>query len=193
MKRSRYLLIPIAVSLALLPVLMLCILGAGKPDAAAQPAFRVLRGSDLGAAGVYRTTINKGAYQSPSSVQFYSLSQSFTSSACSVLQQTVSSGSATSLMTAASPGDMQMLYVYSSGLDGVLTIYDNTAGTGSAISGGTVAITAGNPYEWDALTSGTSSLMLSPTNSMAFTAGTTAGGLTTSTTQTSVTAAALYP
>ena len=57
-------------------------------------------------------------------------------------------------MTAAGTGEMQMLYCYSSALDGTLSVYGNTSGTGSPISGGTMAITAGQPYEWDSLTFG---------------------------------------
>jgi hypothetical protein len=110
-----------------------------------------------------------------------------------ILDQTVSSGTASSVMTAAGTGGMQMFYCYSSALDGTLSVYGNTSGTGSAISGGTMAITAGQPYEWDSLTSGTSSIILTGTNSITFTPGTTSGSLSTSTTATNVLATALYP
>jgi hypothetical protein len=165
---------------------------AAKPQAASPKGFRIEKAASLGAgAGLYVTTISKGAYQSPSSVSFQSLSQSFTSSAVSILDQTVSSGTASSVMTAAGTGGMQMFYVYSSALDGTLSVYSNTAGTGTAAS--TVAVTAGQPYEWDSLTSGTTSIVLSSTNSVTFTPGTTSGGLSTSTTATNVLATALYP
>ncbi len=165
---------------------------AAKPQAARPKGFRIEKAASLGAgAGLYVTTISKGAYQSPSSVSFQSLSKSFTSSAVAILDQTVSSGTASSVMTAAGTGGMQMFYAYSSALDGTLSVYNNTAGTGSAAS--TVPMTAGQPYEWDSLTSGTSSITLSSTNSVTFTPGTTSGGLSTSTTATNVLATALYP
>ena len=165
---------------------------AAKPQAAKPKGFRIEKGASLGAGtGLYVTTISKGAYQSPSSVSFQSLSKSFTSSAVAILDQTVSSGTASSVMTAAGTGGMQMFYAYSSALDGTLSVYNNTAGTGSAAS--TVAVTAGTPYEWDSVTSGTSSITLSSTNSVTFTPGTTSGGLSTSTTATNVLATALYP
>ena len=171
------------------------VMGADRPTQKVKKPFRIERASDLGAtlgaSGLYTTTITKGAYQYPNSVNFQSLSNSFTSSALSILDQSVSSGSATSVMTAAGSGSMQMLYAYSTTIDGTLSIFNNTAGTGSAAA--SVAVTAGNPYAWDAVTSGTTALMLSPTNSISFTAGTTAGGLATSSTQTTVTAAAMYP
>jgi len=161
-----------------------------KPEA--KKGFRIEKAASLGAGtGLYVTTISKGAYQSPSSVSFQSLSTSFTSSAVAILDQTVSSGTASSVMTAAGTGGMQMFYAYSSALDGTLSVYNNTAGTGSAAS--TVAVTAGIPYEWDSVTSGTSSITLSSTNSVTFTPGTTSGGLSTSTTATNVLATALYP
>ena len=165
---------------------------AAKPQAAKPEGFRIEKAASLGAGtGLYVTTISKGAYQSPSSVSFQSLSKSFTSSAVAILDQTVSSGTASSVMTAAGTGGMQMFYAYSSALDGTLSVYNNTAGTGSAAS--TVAVTAGTPYEWDSVTSGTSSITLSSTNSVTFTPGTTSGGLSTSTTATNVLATALYP
>ena len=165
---------------------------AAKPKAAKPKGFRIEKAASLGAGtGLYVTTISKGAYQSPSSVSFQSLSKSFTSSAVAILDQTVSSGTASSVMTAAGTGGMQMFYAYSSALDGTLSVYNNTAGTGSAAS--TVAVTAGTPYEWDSVTSGTSSITLSSTNSVTFTPGTTSGGLSTSTTATNVLATALYP
>ena len=167
---------------------------AAKPQAASPKGFRIEKAASLGAgAGLYVTTISKGAYQSPSSVSFQSLSKSFTSSAVAILDQSVSSGTASSVMIAAGTGGMQMFYCYSSALDGTLSVYGNTSGTGSAISGGTMAITAGQPYEWDSLTSGTTSIVLSSTNSVTFTPGTTSGGLSTSTTATNVLATALYP
>ena len=78
---------------------------AAKPQAASPKGFRIEKAASLGAgAGLYVTTISKGAYQSPSSVSFQSLSKSFTSSAVAILDQTVSSGTASSVMTAAGTG-----------------------------------------------------------------------------------------
>jgi hypothetical protein len=148
----------------------------------------------LGATGVFVTTISKQPYQLPASVYFQSLSKSFTSSSESLLEQNVNASTAGSAMVGASGGTPQMVYFYSSALDGTLALYPNTAGTGSIVSGGSTAITAGIPYEWDYLLSGTTnSLALTSTNSLVFTAGSLASGGTTSVTSTTITAAALYP
>jgi hypothetical protein len=178
----------VCISISLLGLLAVAVWSA-QPTS--KTPFRIEKAAALGASGVYVTTINKGAYQTPNSVQFQTLSKSFTSSAVSILDQSVSSGSASSVMTAASSGTMQMLYAYSTTIDGTLNIYNNTAGTGSAAN--SVTMTAGVPYEWDSITSGTTSLNLASTNSITFTAGTTTGGLPTSNTTTIVNAAAMYP
>lgn len=147
---------------------------------------------DTTATGTFVTTVTKVVNQSPSTLYFGSTSYSFTSSAESLLEQTVSGGSASSTMTGASSGTMQMLYAYSTTLDGTLSIFNNTAGTGAAAA--SVAMTARIPYEWDYLTSsGSATLNLTASNSLKFTAGTLSNGLTTSNTATGITAAALYP
>jgi len=159
-----------------------------------RPHFRVLKGAQLGAGGQVVTTINKAASPSPEPFFYTALSKSFTSSANSVFDQGgIGAGTTSGVMTASGTGGMQFLYAYSSALDGTLSVFGNTAGTGSAISGGTLAMTAGVPYEWDSATSGTTALMMASSNSITFTAGTTAGGLATSTTATSFNASALYP
>jgi hypothetical protein len=144
--------------------------------------------------GVIVTTLSKSAYQNPSTVYFGAVTRSFTSSAESLLQQTVNSGSTSTAMVGASSDTAQMIYFSSSALDGTLGLYPNISGTGSVVSGGSVAVTAGAPYQWDYILSGTTnSLALTSTNSLVFTAGTTAGGLTTTATNTSVIGVGLYP
>lgn len=148
----------------------------------------------IGATGTFVTTINKSPYQSPASVYFTSLSKSFTSSSESLLQQTVNSNSASSAMVGTSSGTPQMVYFYSPSLDGTLSLYPNTAGTGSIVSGGSVAIVAGVPFEWDYQLSGTTnSLALTSSGSLVFSAGSLAGGLATSNTSTTVVGVSLYP
>ena len=116
---------------------------------------------------------------------------SYTSSCESLLDEIgLASGGTSSVMTAAGSGTQQIFYAYSSALDGTLNVFNNTSGTGAAAA--TVSLTAGQPYEWDT-GSGTTAMMLSGTNSINFVAGTTAGGLVTSTTATTVNAAVLYP
>ena len=179
-----------ASAFAAIAICLACVLGAGKPEEAKKP-FRIIKANQLGASGLYVTTINKGAYQTPSSVTFETLSKSFTSSAVAVLDQTVSASTASSVLTAASTGSMQMLYAFSPSLDGTLNLYPSTSGTGSVQA--SVAITAGIPYEWDSLTSGTTAMILSSTNSIGFTAGTTNGGNASSNSSTTIYAAGLYP
>lgn len=202
-RKPRYFLIPIVAGLALMiGVTQLTLAVAAKNvaqkagrqaalEAQTQKPFHVLKAASLGATGVYVTTLSKGAYQTPNSVSFQTLNKSFTSSAVSVLNQTVSASTTSNIMTAASSGTMQMLYAYSTTMDGTLSVFNNTVGTGSAAA--TVAITAGTPYEWDSLTSGTTAMNLAGTNSISFSAGTTSGGAATANTQTAITAAALYP
>jgi hypothetical protein len=174
---------------------------AAQPEKPAAPAaqdnrphFRALKGAQLGASGQVVTTVNKSVSPSPGAFYYSALSKSFTSSVNSVFDQgLIGAGTTSGIMTASGTGSMQFLYAYSSALDGTLSIYGNTSGTGSAISGGTLALTAGVPYEWDSATSGATALMLASSNSISFTAGTTAGGLATSTTSTTFNASALYP
>ena len=150
-------------------------------------------GSGLrGTSGTFVTTVTKQPYQVPASLYFQSLSVSMTSSAESLLEQSVTGGSASTPMIGATGGTLQLLYAYSTTLDGTLSIFNNTAGTGSAAK--SVVMTAGTPYQWDYLTSGvTAALNLANTNSITFTAGTTAYGATTATTSTNLTAVGLYP
>jgi hypothetical protein len=148
-------------------------------------------GGPLSANPLYVTTINKGAFQTPTSVYFQTLSKSFSSSTISILDQNVSSGSASGIMTSGGSGSMQMLYAYSTTLDGTLSVFNNTYGSGSTV--GTAVVNAGVPYEWDSLTSGTTTLIVSPTNSLSFTAGTTNNGVPTPASSTVFNAAALYP
>jgi len=175
-------------------VLAVAVVVAALPDKKPEKkkGFRIELAANLGATGVYVTTVTKGAYQSPSSVQFQQLTKSFTSSAASILDQNVSSGSATAVLLSGGTGAMQMLYGYSTTLDGTLSQFNNTAGTGAAAA--SVLVTAGIPYEWDSATSGTAALgLVSGSNSITFSAGTTYGGVGTSNTTTAFNAAALYP
>ena len=176
---------------------MLCLFAVLIAASPRQPShnkgFRKVFGAPYGASGAIYTTINKSLYPSPNAFSFGSISRSYTSSAESLLDEVgLASGGTSSVMTAAGTGTQQIFYAYSSTLDGVLSVYGNTAGTGAAISGGTVALIAGQPYEWDT-GSGTTALNLSTTNSVSFVAGTTAGGLTTTSTATTINAAVLYP
>ena len=178
------------ISLSLLSLLAVFI-AASRPEPVQKQGFRKVMGASLSATGSIVTTINKSLYPSPSAFSFGTISKSYTSSAESLLDQvTLASGGTSSVMTAAGSGTQQIFYAYSSTLDGTLNIFNNTAGTG--VPANTIALTAGQPYEWDQ-GSGTTTMMLAGTNSISFVAGTTAGGLSTSSTATTVQAAALYP
>lgn len=148
----------------------------------------------IGVGGAFVTTISKQAYQIPATTYFQAVSTSMTSSFTQLLESnSLSAGSTSSVMNGASSGGtIQMLYAYSTTLDGTLNVYSNTAGTGAAAAH--VNVTAGVPYEWDYLTSGvTATLNLSNTNSLSFVAGSLANGATTSQTATNITAVGLYP
>ena len=177
----------IALSVAILAATFIA---ASRPEPVQKPTFRKVFAAQYGATGQIVTIVNKNLYPSPSAFSFGTISKSYTSSAESLLDQYVASGGTSSVMTASGSGSQQIFYAYSSSLDGTLNIFNNTAGTGAAAN--TIALTAGQPYEWDT-GSGTTTMMLAGTNSISFVAGTTAGGLTTSSTATTVNAAALYP
>ncbi len=146
----------------------------------------------IGASGTFVTTVTKTPYQVPASLYFASLSMSMTSSAESLLEQTVGTSSTSTPMIGATSGTLQLLYAYSTSLDGTLNIYNNTAGSGSAAA--SVSMLAGVPYEWDYLTSGvTAALNLTNTRSISFAAGTTVNGGTTTVSSTQLTAVGLYP
>lgn len=146
----------------------------------------------IGATGTFVTTISKQPYQAPASVYFQSLSQSMTSSAESLLQQSLAASSTSSPMVAASSGTLQLLYFYTTALDGTANIVANTAGTGAVVAH--VSMTAGVPYQWDYLTSGVSTtLNLTSGSSVVFVAGNTVSGGTTAITSTSITGVGLYP
>jgi hypothetical protein len=180
-------------SVALAAIVAIAI--AAQPEPPARPAgglgLRKLVGVQLGAGGQIVTTINKSLAPSPTQFFFTALSKSVTSSAESLYDQTLAASSTSGVITASGTGSMQLLYAYSTTLDGTLSIYNNTAGSGSAAA--TQLLTAGIPYEWDSGTSGTTALNLTTTNSITFAAGTTAGGLASSSTGTTLNAAALYP
>lgn len=161
-------------------------------DAEAGVKIRRFGSGLLGASGTFVTTVTKGAYQSPASVYFGTISNSFTSSAESLLQQSLNASTSSAPMVSASSGTLQMLYAYSTSLDGTLNICNNLAGTGARVTG--VNMVAGVPYSWDYLTSGvTTTLNLTAGSSCVFVAGATANGGTTSATSTNITAVGLYP
>ena len=171
-------------------------IAANRPSPSQKSGVRKVFGSRYGAgmygsSGAIFTTVNKSLYPSPNAFGFGTISMSYTSSCESLLDEIgLASGGTSSVMTAAGSGTQQIFYAYSSALDGTLNVFNNTSGTGAAAA--TVSLTAGQPYEWDT-GSGTTAMMLSGTNSINFVAGTTAGGLVTSTTATTVNAAVLYP
>src|SRR5208337_3461760 len=113
-------------------VLAVAVVVAALPDKRPEKkkGVRIELAANIGATGIYVTTVTKGAYQSPNSVTFQQLTKTFTSSAASIVDQNVSSGSSSSILPAGGTGAMQMLYAYSTTLDGTLSQFNNTAGTG---------------------------------------------------------------
>jgi len=82
--------------------------------------------------------------------------------------------------------NLQMLYFLSDNLDCTVGFYGNTAGTGAVVSGGSMNVQAGVPYEWD--NSGGTGGGPAGANwlAMKITAGTTAQGAMSSGTATNI-------
>jgi len=82
--------------------------------------------------------------------------------------------------------NLQMFYLLSDQLDVTLGFYANTAGTGAVVSGGSQSLQAGIPFEWD--NSGGTANGPAGANwlSLKVTAGTTAQGVSSSGTATSI-------
>ncbi len=76
--------------------------------------------------------------------------------------------------------NLQMFYALSDSNDGTLAFYANSAGTGSP--GATISLIRGTPSEWDTSAGTGTFAMSSNWASLVVTAGTTAGGLSTSST-----------
>ena len=178
---KRFLTKPIVITVLL--SLVLFSLGAGYAKLSGTKAPSSKAGGIFTASGSVITTINRSSFSNPTSIPYGNVSASYTSSTVLWTDQSVPASTSGSLMVG-SAGTSQIQYVSSLSLDGSANFYANSYGTGSINH--TQLITAGQPYMWDANTSGANSMPLSNTSSWVFAAGTTAGGLATSVTASTV-------